>query len=165
MTPFLAQQPHLSQIQSVLKHFACDIVFSAQELFAIEKMAVAGMGNKKIPTTPSLPPWATTWCGGSCVSCFPCISRLTSLELCVICAFVLCCLMIKSGACSCRIIDQRLGCHRAVLFSRQCSHRAAKRHSAKTRHFHVITHATARYTDTDSTTDTNNTCFPEMGSF
>ena len=32
-------------------------------------------------------------------------------------------LMIKTGARSCHITDQRLGCHRAVLFSRQCSQR------------------------------------------
>ena len=34
-------------------------------------------------------------------------------------------LMIKSGARLCRITDQRLGCLRAVLFSRQCSHTSA----------------------------------------
>ena len=34
-------------------------------------------------------------------------------------------LMKKSGACSCCITDQRLGCHRAVLFSRQCPQTSA----------------------------------------
>ena len=34
-------------------------------------------------------------------------------------------LMIKSGARSCRDADQRLGCHRAVLFSRKCSQTSA----------------------------------------
>ena len=69
--------------------------------------------------------WATMWCSGSCVSCLPYISRLTSLELRVICAFFSEELMTKSGTCSCRITDQRLGCHRAVRFSRQCSQTSA----------------------------------------
>ena len=59
-----------------------------------------------------------------CVSCFPCISRLTSLDLRMICTFFQC-LTIKSGACSCQDADQRLGCHRAVLFSHQCSQTSA----------------------------------------
>ena len=33
--------------------------------------------------------------------------------------------MIRSGAWSCQDADQRLGCHRAVLFSRQCSQTSA----------------------------------------
>ena len=35
--------------------FTTRMVLSAQELFAIEKMAIAGMGNKKIATTLGLP--------------------------------------------------------------------------------------------------------------
>ena len=49
----------------------------------------------------------------------------SSLELRVICAFFSVGLVTNSGACSCRITDQRLGCHRAVLFSRQCSQASA----------------------------------------
>ena len=69
--------------------------------------------------------WATTWCGGWCVSCFPScylshIARIAR-DLCVLSVGP----MIKSGACSCSITDQRLGCHRAVLFSRQCSQTSA----------------------------------------
>ena len=37
------------------------MVLSAQELFAIEKMAIAGMGNKKIATTLGLPQSTTKW--------------------------------------------------------------------------------------------------------
>ena len=105
-----------------------------RELFAIEKMATAGMGNKKIATTLGLPLSTTKrWLqrlrtegemvshnagrqGGAeaRVSCFPSISRLTSLHLCVICAFIL------WGR-----TDQRLDCHRVVLFSRQCSKTSA----------------------------------------
>ena len=85
------------------------MVLSAQELFAIEKVATTGMGNKKITTGLAAVDdeavlaeaphggrdgvaqrWATTWCGTRvCVSCLPCISRLASLELRLICALVL----------------------------------------------------------------------------
>ena len=89
--------------------FTTRMVLPAQELFAIEKLATAGMGNKKIATTLGLPQSTTKrWLqrvrsegeivshsvgrprgAEARVSCFPCISRLTSLELRVICAFVL----------------------------------------------------------------------------
>ena len=61
---------------------------------------------------------------GWCVSCFLCCLSHTWLEWCVIYVFLMK-LMIKSGACSCQDDDQRLGCHRAVLFSRQCSQTTA----------------------------------------
>ena len=38
----------------IYKYILCIVVLSAQELYAIEKMAVAGMGNKKIATTLGL---------------------------------------------------------------------------------------------------------------
>ena len=43
-----APQPHVSQILCVYKHFACEMVRSAQELFAFEKVAAQGMSSKKI---------------------------------------------------------------------------------------------------------------------
>ena len=48
MTPIGAPQPHLYQIPSVYKQFACEMVRSAEELFAIEKMAALGMSIKQI---------------------------------------------------------------------------------------------------------------------
>ena len=48
MTPNHAPQPHVPQIPCVYKYFACEMVLSAQELCVIEKMAIAGMGNKKM---------------------------------------------------------------------------------------------------------------------
>ena len=43
VTPIDAPPPHVFQIPIVYKHFACEMVRSAQELFAIEKMAAQGM--------------------------------------------------------------------------------------------------------------------------
>ena len=43
------------KIPSVYNIFACEMVRCAQELRAVEKMAAAGMGNKKIATTLGLP--------------------------------------------------------------------------------------------------------------
>ena len=43
VTPIDALPPHVFQIPIVDKHFACEMVRSAQELFAIEKMAAQGM--------------------------------------------------------------------------------------------------------------------------
>ena len=45
-TPIHAPQPHLPQSPSVCNSPACELVLSAQELHAIEKMTVAGMGSK-----------------------------------------------------------------------------------------------------------------------
>ena len=50
-----APQHHLCQIPSVCKVLTTRMVLSAEEFFAIEKMAVAGMGNKKIATTLGVP--------------------------------------------------------------------------------------------------------------
>ena len=69
--------------------------------------------------------WATTWCAGwhVCVLCFLALCRLTSLELHVICAFVLVGAdHKKSGACSLpKFLIKAWARNRAVLFSRQCS--------------------------------------------
>ena len=46
-TPNPCTTAPLSQIPSVYKHFACEMIRSAQELYAIEKMAAAGMGKKE----------------------------------------------------------------------------------------------------------------------
>ena len=48
MTPIDAPQPLLPQITSVYKPFACDMVRSAEGLFAIERMAAQSLGSKKI---------------------------------------------------------------------------------------------------------------------
>ena len=48
MTPIDAPQPLLPQITSVYKPFACDMVRSAEGLFAIARMAAQGLGSKKI---------------------------------------------------------------------------------------------------------------------
>ena len=71
------------------------------------------------------------------MSCFPCISRITSRSVRDLRVFSVG-LMIKSGARSCRITDQRLGCHHAVLLGRQCSqtsggvwHRARLQHRSE----------------------------------
>ena len=55
VTSIDAPQPHLSQIPSVYKHVTCEMVRSAQDFFAIEKMAAQGMSIKKIATTLGLP--------------------------------------------------------------------------------------------------------------
>ena len=84
------------------------MVLSAQELYASEKMAVFGMGNKKIATTLDLPQSTTLWWlqrlrskgemvshkgvrprgeeAGLCLVFF--CAQPTLLELRVICAFV-----------------------------------------------------------------------------
>ena len=50
-----APQHHLCQCPSVCKVLTTRMVLSAEEFFAIDKMAVAGMGNKKIATTLGVP--------------------------------------------------------------------------------------------------------------
>ena len=118
---------------------------STEQLSAIERVAARCIGSKKntealgvlLSTTKR---WfeevalggrdgvaqrcATTWRGGWFVSRLPWFSshifRIVR-DVCV--CFVG--QMIESGACSCRITDQRLGCRRAVLFSRLCSQTSA----------------------------------------
>ena len=128
-----------SKTQVFVITFATRMGLCAKDLFAIEKMATAGMG-KKVATTLGLlhsttkrwlqtalggrngvaQHWATTWCGGWCVSLHAFfVSHLSN-----------CARFVRlfsgsddkiTGACSCQDADQRLGCHRAVLFCRQCS--------------------------------------------
>ena len=45
MTPIHAPQPHVPQNPCVYKHFVCE---EEEEHVVMEKMAAAGMGNKKI---------------------------------------------------------------------------------------------------------------------
>ena len=67
------------------------MVRSAEELFAIEKMAAASENDKAVAAPAELggrdgvaERWATTWCGRWFVlSSVPC----SSLDMCVICAF------------------------------------------------------------------------------
>ena len=114
-------------------------ILSTQELFPIEKMATAGMGNKKIATTAGLaafdneavvveaplggrdgvvPRGAEADVCRVFLAFSSHISRIAR-DLCVFSVV----LMMKSGAC--QDADQRLVCHRAVLFSRQCSQTSA----------------------------------------
>ena len=110
-----------------------------------EKMAIACKGNWKIATTLGLPQSTTKrWLqrlrsesemvshnvgrprGAEAGVCL--VSRVicpTSLELCGNLCDLSVGPMIKTGARSCRITDQRLGRHRAVLFSRLCSQTGA----------------------------------------
>ena len=59
---------------------------------------------------------------------------LVSLESRVMCAFFQLGPVIKSGERCCQDADQRLGCHRAVLFSRQCSQTSAGVWQVKNQH-------------------------------
>ena len=85
---------HISlKISNVFRHSHNNMVRSAEERFAMERMATRGFGSKKIPlvsTTLAAEAalgwrrgvaqyWATTSCGGWCASCFPYMFRLTSL--------------------------------------------------------------------------------------
>ena len=56
-----APQPHGPQIPSVYKHFAREMVRSAEELFAIARIAPDGLGNKEIATTLGLSQSTERW--------------------------------------------------------------------------------------------------------
>ena len=99
----LMTYPHFHQITGVFKP-SHNMARSAEERFAMERMATRGVGAKKIAAALGVPEattkrWlrrlhsdgdvasrkhrTTAWCGGWCVSCVLCMSRLISLELCV----------------------------------------------------------------------------------
>ena len=141
-------QPHSTQIPSVCEHSQREWSCPHRNSLPSKKWQPLARASTKIATTLGLPQSTTKrWLlrlhsegemvshniarprgaeAGVCV-CVVLSSHFSShicrgvRDLCV-CSVGL---MIKSGACSCQDADQRLGCHRAVRFSRQCSQTSA----------------------------------------
>ena len=55
MTPICAPKHHFPQITSVYKIFACNVVRSIEERFAVERMAAQGLSRKKITEAVGVP--------------------------------------------------------------------------------------------------------------
>ena len=127
MAPIHTPLPRLTQIPSVCRHFHNGEWSCPHKNFAIEKMVGgSGIGNKKIAAVDDEAVAEEAPLGGR----DGVAQRFLVLRLvCVLFSLVLTSLdlrvMIKSGARSCRDAVQRLGCHRAVQFSRQSSQTSA----------------------------------------